>query len=265
MSVAMQNTNEGSSGQKTGDEYIQSLARGLAVIRTFNASAPRQTLTEVAKRAGLDRAGARRVLLTLKTLGYVRQEGRSFLPMPSILSLGYSYLSTIPWWSRAERKLIELTETVNESASYGVLNGSHVVVVVCVHARKNPNSVSLVVGRRSPAHCTAIGRILLGNCLPNQELCEMLQRRPPRQLTQFTTTSIPSLVEVIRRDQGRGWSVVNREFREAVCSIAVPVYSPKNQLMGAISVSGASQTMGSEKMVDTVLPHLQQTAAYLWN
>jgi IclR family transcriptional regulator, pca regulon regulatory protein len=250
--------------EKAGDPYIQSLARGLAVIRSFNASAPRQTLTEVARRSGLDRAGARRVLLTLKTLGYVRQEGRAFLPMPSILHLGYSYLSTIPWWSLAERKLIELTETVNESAGFGVLTGSHVVLVVCVHATKNPTSVNLVVGRRSPAHCTAIGRILLGNWLSDPDLAEMLERRPPTRLTQYTTTSIPSLVKTIRRDRTRGFSLVNREYRESVCSIAVPVYSPNNQLMGAISVSGASRQTSPEKLVDAVLPHLKQAAARLW-
>jgi IclR family pca regulon transcriptional regulator len=229
--------------EKAGDPYIQSLARGLAVIRSFNASAPRQTLTEVARRSGLDRAGARRVLLTLKTLGYVRQEGRAFLPMPSILHLGYSYLSTIPWWSLAERKLIELTETVNESAGFGVLTGSHVVLVVCVHATKNPTSV---------------------NWLSDPDLAEMLERRPPTRLTQYTTTSIPSLVQTIRRDRTRGFSLVNREYRESVCSIAVPVYSPNNQLMGAISVSGASRQTSPEKLVDAVLPHLKQAAARLW-
>jgi IclR family pca regulon transcriptional regulator len=255
---------ESSNRQKGGDPYIQSLARGLAVIRSFNASAPRQTLTEVAKRAGLDRAGARRVLLTLKSLGYVRQEGRAFLPMPSILHLGYSYLSTLPWWSVVERKLIELTETVNESAGLGVLTGSHVVLVVCVHATKNPRSINLVVGRRSPAHCTAIGRILLGNWLSHPDLTEMLQRRPPTQLTPYTTTSIPSLVRTIQRDRIRGWSIVNREYRESVCSIAVPVYSPTNQLMGAISVSGASRSTDPRKMADTVLPHLRHTADRLW-
>jgi IclR family pca regulon transcriptional regulator len=253
------------NGKSTGDEYIQSLARGLAVIRTFNASAPRQTLTEVAKRAGLDRAGARRVLLTLKTLGYVRQDGRCFSPMPSILHLGYSYLSTIPWWSMAERKLIELTETVNESAGFGVLTGTHVVLVVCVHATKNPASVSLVVGRRSPAHCTAIGRTLLGAALGERDLQQLFDHRPPNRLTQHTTTSVPALIQAIQRDKAQGWSMVNREYRESVCSLAVPVFSPANhQLMGAISVSGLANRTGPEKMMDNVLPHLKRVAANLW-
>jgi IclR family pca regulon transcriptional regulator len=256
---------EGSSRQKPGDEYVQSLARGLAVLRTFNANAPRQTLTEVAKRAGLDRAGARRALLTLKRLGYIAQDGRSFSPMPSVLNLGYSYLSTIPWWSQAERKLIELTETVNESAGLGILNGSHVVLVVCVHARKNPRSVGLVVGRRAPAHCTAKGRILLGSWFSDAQLQELLQKRPLPRMTQYTTTSVSSLLDTIRGDRMRGWSLVNREFRESVCSVAVPVYSPNQQLIGALSVSSANEERTVAKMVDTVLPRLQETATRMWH
>jgi IclR family pca regulon transcriptional regulator len=254
----------GESRKIVGDEYIQSLARGLAVIRTFNASAPSQTLTEVAKRAGLDRAGARRVLLTLKTLGYIRQDGRCFSPMPSVLHLGYSYLCTIPWWSMAERKLIELTETVNESAGFGVLTGTHVVLVVCVHATKNPASVNLVVGRRSPAHCTAIGRILLGSALSEPDLRQTFQQSPPKRITPYTTTSIPMLVQTIERDKAQGWSMVNREYRESVCSLAVPVFSPTNQLMGAISVSGSTGRTGPERMIEGVLPQLKRVAANLW-
>src|SRR5579872_4970443 len=96
--------------RKPSDAYVQSLARGLAVIRTFGVDTPRQTLTQVAARAGLDRAGARRVLLTLVDLGYLKQEGRNFSPTPRILDLGYSYLSTVPLWSVAEHRMIELVE-----------------------------------------------------------------------------------------------------------------------------------------------------------
>lgn len=246
-----------------GDDYVQSLARGLAVIRTFGANAPRQTLTEVAARAGLDRAGARRVLLTLRTLGYVRQEGRIFLPQPSILHLGYSYLSTVPWWSIAERKMIDLVDTVNETTTLGVLTGAHMVSVVCVHA-KNLLTVNLAVGRRSPAHCTAIGRLLLG-ALPEQELIQLLQRRRPTKLTNHTVTSVPALLRLIERDRKQGWSLVNREYHDSVCSIAVPVYSQTNQLMAGLSVIGTPVRTSPEKMIKTILPHLKRTAERLWD
>lgn len=245
-----------------GDNYVQSLARGLAVLRTFGADAPRQTLTDVAARAGLDRAGARRILLTLKSLGYVRQDGRHFFPTPSILHLGYSYMSTVPWWSMAERRMIELVDSVNESATLGVLTGSHIVSVVCVHAR-NFLTVNLGVGRRSPAHCTAIGRILLG-ALPEQEVVEMFRRRRPTKITSHTITSIPALLRIIERDRKQGWSMVNREYNESVCSIAVPIYSQTNHLMAAVSIIGTPIRMSPEKMISTVLPRLKKTAERIW-
>src|SRR5580692_11536564 len=106
----------GNHKKTPGDNYVQSLARGLAVIRTFGQETPRQTLSEVAAKAGLDRAGARRLLLTLESLGYVRRQGREFFPTARILDLGYSYLATVPWWSMAESKMVELVDAVNESA-----------------------------------------------------------------------------------------------------------------------------------------------------
>src|SRR3954470_13165560 len=82
-----------------GDSYVQSFARGLQVIRSFSESAPRQTLSEVAAGSGLTRAGARRILLTLQTLGYVVTDGKLFTLTPRILDLGFAYLSSMPIWN----------------------------------------------------------------------------------------------------------------------------------------------------------------------
>ncbi len=244
------------------DRYVQSLARGLAVIRTFGDGRPRQTLSQVAARTGLDRAGARRILLTLKTLGYLRQDGRDFIPTPNILHLGYSYISTIQWWSMAEQKMTELVNTVNKSATLGVLTGSHFISVACVQAR-SLLTVNLAVGRRSPAYCTAIGRVLLGN-LPEAELLHVLKRRPPTKLTDYTVTSIPALVRIIERDRKQGWSLVSKEYNDSVCAIAVPVYSQTGQMMAAMSAIETPIRTSPEKMVETILPVLKQASATLW-
>src|SRR6187551_1439253 len=106
---------------KPGDSYVQSFARGLEVIRSFSAQAPRQTLTEVAGRAGLTRAGARRILLTLQTLGYVESDGKLFALTPRILDLGFAYLSSMPMWNVAEPAMEALVEQVKESSSAAVL------------------------------------------------------------------------------------------------------------------------------------------------
>ncbi|RYY94746.1 MAG: IclR family transcriptional regulator, partial [Comamonadaceae bacterium] len=105
------------SNPRPGDAYVQSFARGLAVIRSFSAAAPRQTLSEVAVHTGLTRAGARRILLTLQTLGYVETDGKLFSLTPRILDLGFAYLSSMPMWNVAEPLMEALVEQVKESCS----------------------------------------------------------------------------------------------------------------------------------------------------
>ena len=246
-----------------GDRYVQSLARGLAVIRTFGPERSKQTLSQVAARAGLDRAGARRILLTLKTLGYLRQEGRNFIPTPNILNLGYSYISTIPWWSVAELKMSEFVDRANMSATMGVLAGAHIISVACVQARSH-STVNLAVGRRSPAYCTAIGRVLLGT-LSDVEVMHILKRRKPFKFTDSTVTSVPALMRIVERDRKQGWSLVNCEYNDSVCAIAVPVYSHTGQVMAAISAIETPSRADPERMVKAILPVLKQTAAKLWN
>lgn len=250
------------SKRKPGDDYVQSLARGLAVIRTFGAERPSQTLSQVAASAGLDRAGARRILLTLETLGYIRREGRNFSPTPRVLDLGYSYLSTVQWWNIAERKMTQLVDTVKESATLGVLTRTHIVLVVCVHAQ-NLLTINLAVGRRSPAYCTAIGRVLLGQ-LPEQNLIQTLKETNLDKYTECTTTSIPELLHIIHRDRQQGWSLVNQEYEKSVCSIAVPVFNPVGQLIASMCVVGTPIRTSEEQMVKTILPRLQEITETLW-
>ncbi|HRM94794.1 MAG TPA: helix-turn-helix domain-containing protein, partial [Alicycliphilus sp.] len=149
-----------STTHKPGDSYVQSFARGLEVIRSFNASAPQQTLSEVAARTGLTRAGARRILLTLQTLGYLESDGRLFRLTPRILDLGFAYLSSTPIWDLAEPMMEALTERVHESCSAAVLDGLDIVYVLRIHTHKIM-STNLAVGSRLPAFWTSMGRVLL--------------------------------------------------------------------------------------------------------
>src|SRR3954470_3071673 len=156
-----------------GDSYVQSFARGLQVIRSFSAGAPRQTLSEVAAATGLTRAGARRILLTLQTLGYVQSDGKLFALTPRILDLGFAYLSSMPMWNVAEPVMEGLVEQVKESCSAGVLEGTDIVYVLRVSTRKIMRN-SLGVGSRLPAYCTSLGRMLLAG-LPDAEVIAVLE------------------------------------------------------------------------------------------
>src|SRR5690554_5979920 len=115
-----------------GDSYVQSFARGLAVIRSFSAEAPSQTLTEVAQRTGLTRAGARRILHTLHALGYVSIHGRKFRLTAKVLDLGFAYLSSLPLWSLAEPFMETLVRELRESSSIAVLEGKEIIYVLRV-------------------------------------------------------------------------------------------------------------------------------------
>src|SRR4030095_3936979 len=119
-----------------GDSYVQSFARGLQVIRSFSAKAPRQTLSEVAAASGLTRAGARRILLTLQTLGYVAFDGKLFSLTPRILDLGFAYLLAMPMWDRAEPVMEALVQQVQESCSAAVLDETDIVYVLRVATQK---------------------------------------------------------------------------------------------------------------------------------
>lgn len=148
--------------KKLGDSYVQSFARGLAVIKAFSAERPAQSLTEVAEVAGLTRAGARRILLTLVYLGYVRVVGRQFRLTPKILDLGFAYLSSTPFWNAAESVVETLVEEVRQSSSIAVLDGADIVYVLRVPTRKIM-ALNLSIGSRLPAVNTSMGRILLSS------------------------------------------------------------------------------------------------------
>src|SRR4051794_14313947 len=151
-----------------GADFVQSLERGLAVIRAFDHEHPELTLSEVAARTGVTRAVARRFLLTLAALGYVRSDGRFFSLTARGLELGYAYLSSLSLPEVAESHLEALVAEVNESSSVSVLDGDDVVYVARVPVSRIM-TVSISVGTRFPAYVTSMGRVLLAG-LPEDEL-----------------------------------------------------------------------------------------------
>ena len=141
-------------------QYVQSLARGLSVISAFDAAQPVMTLSDVARHTGLTRATARRFLLTLESLGYVRSDGRMFELTPKVLQLGYSYLSALSLPQIANPHLKNLSDTLQESTSLSVLDGQDIVYVARV-ATHRIMTVAIAVGTRFPAYATSMGRVLL--------------------------------------------------------------------------------------------------------
>lgn len=231
-------------------EGVQSFARGLSVIRAFDADAPSQTLSDVARRTGLPRAAARRFLLTLVELGYVRTDGRLFALTPRVLELGFSYLSSLSLPEIAAPHLEALVERVHESASVSVLDGDDVVYVARVPTSRIM-TVAITIGTRFPAYATSMGRVLLAAQAP----------RPPvvlRPLTDHTVTDPAVLDRELDMVRDNGYCLVAEELELGLRSIAVPLRDASGTVVAAANVSTRT---GSSDLERDVLPELLRCAA----
>ncbi|WP_395056915.1 IclR family transcriptional regulator C-terminal domain-containing protein [Polaromonas sp.] len=241
-----------------GDNYVQSFARGLEVIRSFSAQSPRQTLSEVAARSGLSRAGARRILLTLQTLGYVDTDGKHFSLTPRILDLGFAYLSSMPIWNLAEPVMEDLVEEVRESCSAAVLDGTDIVYVLRVSTHKIM-SITLGVGSRLPAYCTSMGRVLLA-ALPEAQAIACLKAARPEALTRHTVTDLDDLRQKLAQTRKQGWCLVNQELEEGLVSMAAPIHDRAGRTVAALNISGQANRTSARVMQETMLQPLLQAA-----
>ncbi|MES2955847.1 MAG: IclR family transcriptional regulator [Pseudomonadota bacterium] len=245
-------------GPVPGDSYVQSFARGLEVIRSFSAQSPRQTLSEVAARSGLSRAGARRILLTLQTLGYVDSDGKHFSLTPRILDLGFAYLSSMPIWNLAEPVMEDLVEEVRESCSAAVLDGTDIVYVLRVSTHKIM-SITLGVGSRLPAYCTSMGRVLLA-ALPEEQAMACLKASHPEALTRHTVTELDALRQKLTQTRKQGWCLVNQELEEGLVSMAAPIHDRAGRTVAALNISGQANRTSARVMQENMLTPLLQAA-----
>ena len=251
-------TADATPGPRPGDSYVQSFARGLEVIRSFSAEAPQQTLSDVAARTSLTRAGARRILLTLQTLGYVQSDGRLFRLTPRILDLGFAYLSSMPIWNLAEPVMERLAEQVQESSSAAVLDGADVVYVLRVATHKIM-SISLAAGSRLPAYCTSMGRVLLAD-LPVPEARALLDASPRPAHTRHTVTDVDALMARVQKARTQGWALVDQELEEGLISIAAPIVGRGGRVIAALNVSGQANRTSARVMQSDLLPPLLEAA-----
>lgn len=238
---------------------MQSLERGLAVIRAFDHEHPELTLSEVAVRTGVTRAVARRFLLTLAELGYVRSDGRFFSLTARVLELGYAYLSSLSLPEVAESHLEALVAEVNESSSVSVLDGHDVVYVARVPVSRIM-TVSISVGTRFPAYATSMGRVLLAGA-PEPELDEYLATVTLEPLTARTVTSVATLRTEIAKVRTQGWSLVNQELEEGLRALAAPIRDRTGRVVAAVNVSAHASRTSLEAMRRDLLPALLKTAA----
>lgn len=241
-----------------GSDFVRSLDRGLAVIRAFGADRPTLTLTEVAQATGLTRAAARRFLLTLVELGYVRSEGRLFSLRPRVLELGYAYLSGLSLPEVAQPHMENLTAMVHESSSISVLDGADIVYVVRVPTARIM-AAAISIGTRFPAYCTSMGRVLLAARSP-QELDRYLAEVRLLPRTRRTVTDPGALRAILVQVAQDGYALVEQELEDGLISIAVPIREVAGHVVAAINVSANAMRVQADTLRHSVLPILRETA-----
>ena len=239
-------------------DFVQSLDRGLAVIRAFGPDRERLSLSEVARATGLTRAATRRFLLTLVKLGYVRNDGREFSLRPRVLELGYAYLSGLGMPEVAAPHLEELVAHVRESSSISVLDGHHIVYVARV-STKRIMTVSISVGTRFPAYATSMGRVLLAGMSDN-DLDSYLAEADLAPITDRTVTDPARLKETVGDVRRHGYAIVDQELEEGLRAIAAPIHGAGGAVTAAINVSAHASRVSMAAMRADLLPQLQETA-----
>ncbi len=238
--------------------YVQSLDRGLAVIRALNPGVA-QTLSEVARATGLTRASARRFLLTLEKLGYVRSVDGRFSLTPQVLELGHAYLSSLTLPDIATPHLADLVESVHESSSVSILDGPDVVYVARVQARRIM-SVGISVGTRFPAHQTSMGRVLLAG-LPLAARRSLLAGASFAPRTPRTIVTRAALEAELDRVAESGYALVDQELEVGLRSIAVPILGADASVVAAVNLSVPASAMAPAEMRKRLLGPLRETAA----
>ena len=215
--------------------YVRAVARALKVILVFDAAHSSLSLSDVAGATRLDRATARRLLLTLKDLGYVRLSGRQFTLTPKVLQLGHAYLSGMSLVEIARPHLQSIAQELGETASLTVLDGDEIVYVDLATSSRL-SSVRINVGTRFQAHATSMGRVLLA-ALPAEQIEEYLERLGQGKRSERTIRSINDLRLELSATAERGWATVDQELEKGLRGIAVPLRDRQGKVIAAVNVS----------------------------
>lgn len=248
---------------KPGDrDFVGALASGLDVLLAFNAEHPRMTLSEVAARTGMDRAKARRFLLTLQALGFAKRTGRQFELTARVLQLGYAYQASNQYRSTIQEHLERITAELSESSSLAVLDGQEVVYVVRSSAPHRLMAITLSVGTRLPAAYTSMGRVLLAQ-LPECELDRWLETVRLEAFSPQSVIRVEELKQRILEAREKGYSIVDQELDSGLRSVAVPVFSAGEELLGAINISTNAMRVNMATLTEEYLPRLQEAAAQI--
>lgn len=244
-------------------EFIEAISRGLSVIRAFSAEYPALTLSQVAQRTGLARPTARRILMTLQDLGYVRADDSYFQLMPKVLELGMSYVGSLGIWDVARPHLEDLVNLTGESSSMSQLDGPDIVYVARVAVPKLIG-VRVDIGTRFPAPPTSQGKVLLAE-IDRAEVVDRLSQPSNSPVVPVMQWEKPAFLEELDRVRAQGYALADEELARGIRSIAVPVRDASGTVRAAMNTTVHAAETSVESLVSDHLPHLQEAAAAVAN
>ena len=246
------------AGRGTGPDFVEALARGLDILACFDVDHRQLSLSEVAANAGLARPTARRLLMTLEELGFVRSVDGAFEPTPRVLSLGTAYIASQGLWDIARPHLEQLVASTGESSSMAQLDGSDIVYVARVSVPKLI-ALRVEIGTRFPAVPTSQGKVLLAALDPS-ELATTLAVPSRSALPPYIGRSPQQLHEELIQVRARGWALADEELAPGVRSIAVPVRDANGTVRAAMNVTVHAAETSTELLLAEHLPKLLRTA-----
>lgn len=237
-----------------GGDFSEALARGLEIITAFGPEARSMTLSDMARRVDLPRATVRRALLTLVQLGYAEEDGRLFTLTPRVLNLATAYLGASVVTSILQPRCELLAAEYGDTFSVAVLDGDDAIMVAYATPRRMYMD-RVGVGLRLPAHCSAVGRVLIAG-LPEVERDAFLKRLQPKPITPRTVTSKATLRRILADVAEGGYAVAEEEAELGYRSLAVPLRRAGGQICFALNAGMSVQQSSADAMRERYLERL---------
>lgn len=238
-------------------DIISSLTKGLSVIEAFRAEHPRLTISDAAQYSGLDRATARRCLLTLHDAGYADYDGKFFTLTPRVLRLGMGALAALPMAQRVQPWLDQLSEQIRQSTSVSILDETEIVYLARA-AQRRVMSIGLLPGSRLPAHCTSMGRVLLA-AMPPEQARMLIERSDLTPRTAYSLTVPDEIMAQIDQVRIQGYALIDQEVELGLRALAVPLYGASGRVVGALNTGVAAMQTTPDELLGLYLPALQRT------
>lgn len=231
---------------------VQSIGRAFAILEEVARNRDGIGLADLSKRVGLHNSTTFHLVKTMVSLGYVRQlrESKRYRIGRPLFALAASALDEIEMVSLSTPILDDLSQKSGQSSHFAVRMGDAVVVMART-AGRGAFQLTDRVGLVRPAHCTALGKVILAALRPEQ-LERFIERADFKPMTSKSITEIEPLRREIAEVRRVGMAFDDGEFDPELRCVAVPVRDFTNQVIGAIGISGPVWRMSIQALQDLV-------------